>query len=144
MDPIVIKPPLLQWFCYHASLYECTAHYPVPPIMQLSRADQSAQRFYSMSAQIRKERKDYYDILEHKRVDGYYPLVELVLQCRLIVPGSQQRNTFQVLKSPVLEKHPAPSLTSVSNSHMNKTGRFWWKLNTSKWAKIAKTSPIRH
>ena len=32
--------------------------------MQLSRADESAQRFYSMSAQIRKERKDYYEILE--------------------------------------------------------------------------------
>jgi len=32
--------------------------------MQLARADGSSQRFYSMSAQIRKERKEYYDILE--------------------------------------------------------------------------------
>ncbi|HEX2628145.1 MAG TPA: DUF4172 domain-containing protein [Chitinophagaceae bacterium] len=32
--------------------------------MQLARADESNQRFYSMSAQIRKERKEYYDILE--------------------------------------------------------------------------------
>ncbi len=32
--------------------------------LQLSRSDESSQRFYSMSAQIRKERKDYYDILE--------------------------------------------------------------------------------
>jgi Fic family protein len=31
--------------------------------MQLSRADESSQRFYSMSAQIRKERKEYYNIL---------------------------------------------------------------------------------
>ncbi len=32
--------------------------------MQLARSDESKQRFYSMSAQIRKERNDYYDILE--------------------------------------------------------------------------------
>ena len=32
--------------------------------MQLARADGIAQRFYSMSAQIRIERKKYYDILE--------------------------------------------------------------------------------
>ncbi|MEO5998859.1 MAG: DUF4172 domain-containing protein, partial [Chitinophagaceae bacterium] len=32
--------------------------------MQLARVDKSVQRFYSMSAQIRKERNEYYDILE--------------------------------------------------------------------------------
>ena len=32
--------------------------------MQLARSDGSNQRFYSMSAQIRKERNAYYDILE--------------------------------------------------------------------------------
>jgi Fic family protein len=32
--------------------------------MQLARADESARRFYSMSTQIRQERKAYYDILE--------------------------------------------------------------------------------
>jgi Fic family protein len=32
---------------------------------QLARSENSAQRFYSMSAQIRQERNDYYDILEH-------------------------------------------------------------------------------
>ena len=31
---------------------------------QLARSDNSAQRFYSMSAQIRAERNDYYEILE--------------------------------------------------------------------------------
>ena len=30
----------------------------------LARSDNSPQRFYSMSAQIRQERNDYYDILE--------------------------------------------------------------------------------
>src|SRR5204863_7304729 len=32
--------------------------------MQLARADASRQRFYGMSAQIQKERNDYYDIME--------------------------------------------------------------------------------
>jgi hypothetical protein len=31
----------------------------------LARPEQSPQRFYSMSAQIRQERKEYYDLLEH-------------------------------------------------------------------------------
>src|SRR5258707_1020075 len=32
--------------------------------MKLARADQTSQRFYSMSAQIQLERKQYYDVLE--------------------------------------------------------------------------------
>jgi len=35
--------------------------------MQLARSEDSAQRFYSMSAQIREERKAYYEILEQTR-----------------------------------------------------------------------------
>src|SRR6202163_244225 len=31
----------------------------------LARSEKSSQRFYSMSAQIRQERKAYYDLLEH-------------------------------------------------------------------------------
>ena len=30
----------------------------------LTRADGSAQRFYSLSSQIQRERKDYYEVLE--------------------------------------------------------------------------------
>src|SRR5215469_5543500 len=32
--------------------------------MMLARSENSTQRFYSMSAQIRQEREDYYDFLE--------------------------------------------------------------------------------
>ena len=32
--------------------------------MSLARSEDSAQRFYSMSTQIRAERKAYYDVLE--------------------------------------------------------------------------------
>ena len=36
---------------------------------QLARSENSAQRFYSMSAQIRQERNAYYDILEATQKD---------------------------------------------------------------------------
>jgi len=36
--------------------------------MCLARSDGSAQRFYSMSSQILKERKGYYDVLEKTQV----------------------------------------------------------------------------
>lgn len=38
--------------------------------MSLDRLENSAQRFYSMSSQIREERKDYYDILESAQKAG--------------------------------------------------------------------------
>ena len=45
--------------------------------MILARADKSNQRFYSMSAQIRKERKGYYEILE-KTQKGKLYITELI------------------------------------------------------------------
>jgi Fic family protein len=51
--------------------------------LQLSRADETAQRFYSMSAQIRKERNAYYTILE-KTQQGSMDITEWMewfLQC---------------------------------------------------------------
>src|SRR3546814_3763135 len=38
--------------------------------MQLARSEQSPQRFYSMSSQIRQERKAYYDRLEAAQKGG--------------------------------------------------------------------------
>jgi len=50
---------------------------------QLARSENSAQRFYSMSAQIRHERNDYYDILEHtqKGTLDVTPWLEWFLGC---------------------------------------------------------------
>ena len=38
--------------------------------MLLARSEKSAQRFYSMSAQIQRERKEYYNVLEHCQKGG--------------------------------------------------------------------------
>src|SRR6185312_12158179 len=51
--------------------------------MALARSEQSTQRFYSMSAQIRQERADYYDILERtqKATMDITPWMDWFLQC---------------------------------------------------------------
>ncbi len=51
--------------------------------MALARSEQSAQRFYSMSAQIRIERKTYYDMLEKTQRGGLdiTPWLEWFLGC---------------------------------------------------------------
>jgi Fic family protein len=38
--------------------------------MALARSENTGQRFYSMSAQIRRERNDYYSTLEQTQKDG--------------------------------------------------------------------------
>jgi Fic family protein len=51
--------------------------------MSLARSEDSPQRFYSMSAQIRLERKEYYDLLEatQKRDLDITPWQEWFLGC---------------------------------------------------------------
>ena len=51
--------------------------------MALARSENSSQRFYSMSAQIRQERNAYYDILEHtqKGTMDVTPWMEWFLGC---------------------------------------------------------------
>ena len=51
--------------------------------LALARSEQSPQRFYSMSAQIRQERADYYDILERtqKATMDITPWMDWFLEC---------------------------------------------------------------
>src|SRR3989337_4394972 len=51
--------------------------------LTLARSEKTAQRFYSMSAQIREERKAYYDILEATQKGGLdiTPWLEWFLGC---------------------------------------------------------------
>jgi len=47
--------------------------------MALARADGSSHRFYSLSAQIQRERKDYYDALEFAQKSARHSMAGLVL-----------------------------------------------------------------
>lgn len=112
---------------------------------QLSRADQSAQRFYSMSAQIRKERKDYYDILESTQ-KGSMDITNWLswfLQCLdRSLEASSETLSGVLKKARFWEKHASTLINQRQQVMLNKLlDGFDGKLNTSKWAMITKTSP---
>jgi Fic family protein len=112
--------------------------------MQLARADESAQRFYSMSAQIRKDRKEYYEILESTQ-KGSMNITNWLgwfLQCLDRALEASSETLASVLKKASFwEKHASTSLNQRHRLMLNKLlNGFEGKLNTSKWAKITKTS----
>ena len=112
--------------------------------MQLCRADETAQRFYSMSAQIRKERSAYYDILESTQKGSMDITLWLTwfLQCLGRALEATDKTLAGVLKKARFwEKHAATILNERQHIMLNKLlDGFDGKLNTSKWAKITKTS----
>lgn len=111
----------------------------------LARADGIPQRFYSLSSQIQKERKKYYEILE-KTQKGDLDItkwLEWFLNCFL----NSLKASNEVL-SKVIFKHNFwnENATKVQNARqklmLNKLmDGFEGKLTSSKWAKIAKCSP---
>jgi Fic family protein len=112
--------------------------------LQLSRADQSAQRFYSMSSQIRTERKEYYDILEKTQkgsldVTGW---ISWFLTCLdRALTGTDSTLAVVMEKARFWEKHSTTQLNDRQRIMLNKLlDGFDGKLTSSKWAKIAKTS----
>ncbi len=113
--------------------------------MLLARSDGIPQRFYSMSSQIRKERKEYYNKLE-KTQKGNLDVtnwLDWFLNCLLNALGASN----QILAK-VIYKHRFwnKNATRIQNDRqkllLNKLLEgFIGKLTTSKWAKIAKCSP---
>jgi Fic family protein len=112
--------------------------------MQLARADETPRRFYSMSAQIRKERKEYYEILEttQKNSLDITRWILWFLQCLDRAIASTNETLRGVIrKARFWEKHAATILNERQRIMLNKLlDGFDGKLNTSKWAKITKTS----
>jgi len=112
--------------------------------MQLAKADGDQQRFYSMSAQIRLERKAYYDILE-KIQKGSLDITEWLLWFLKCLDNALSA-TDQVLKRVVSKtKFWDKNIQTVINERqrllINKLfDGFDGKLTSSKWAKIAKCS----
>lgn len=112
--------------------------------MQLGRADESTQRFYSMSAQIRVERNTYYSMLE-KTQKGNLDITEW-LKWFLVCYDRALSNTDQTLAK-VMQKAKYWENTATANINdrqrlmLNKLlDGFEGKLNSSKWAKITKCS----
>lgn len=118
--------------------------------IQLARADGSQERFYSMSAQIRLERNDYYDVLEkmqkniHSTKTGIDITVwlEWFLACLNRALDTTEDTLASVFKKARFwESYPVGSINERQRVMINKLfDGFEGKLTTSKWAKITKCS----
>jgi Fic family protein len=112
--------------------------------MLLAQSDNSTQRFYSMSAQIRLERKQYYEILE-KTQKGKLDITEWIkwfLKCLINSLKSTDIVLNRVLfKAEFWRKHSNTMINERQKKLLNKIlDGFEGKLTSSKWAKIGKCS----
>jgi Fic family protein len=113
--------------------------------MSLARSEQSPQRFYSMSAQIRLERNAYYDVLEatQKGDLDITPWIEWFLGCFDRAFDGAERTLGSVFaKEDFWKKHSAAPLNERQRDIVNRLlDGFEGKLTSSKWAVIEKCSP---
>ena len=112
--------------------------------MMLARSDKSIRRFYSMSAQIRIERKQYYKNLE-KTQKGSSDIAEWILwflQCLINAIHSTEGTLTKILyKAEFWKLHSNTIFNERQQKMLNKLlDGFDGKLTTSKWAKINKCS----
>ncbi|WP_263351054.1 Fic family protein [Acidicapsa acidisoli] len=112
--------------------------------MVLARSERSPQRFYSMSAQIRQERKAYYGILEATQ-KGNLDItnwLEWFLECLGRAFARAETTLEAVLrKARFWEKHAATAFNERQRKIVNQMlNGFEGKLTSSKWAKLAKCS----
>jgi Fic family protein len=113
--------------------------------MSLARSEDSSQRFYSMSAQIRLERKVYYDMLEATQKGGLdiTPWLEWFLGCLdRAFDGAENTLAAVFQKADFWKKHAAAKINQRQRDILNRLlDGFEGKLTSSKWALIEKCSP---
>lgn len=111
----------------------------------LARSENSPQRFYSMSAQIRRERKEYYDILE-KTQKGTLDIsewLEWFLGCLdRAIAGTESALATVFKKDQFWKRYDHIAFNERQRLILNKflDGDFEGKLTSSKWAKLTKCS----
>lgn len=113
--------------------------------MQLARADGVNRRFYSMSAQIKLKRKQYYEILEDTQ-KGDLDISDWLfwfLNCLRDALAATDVILEKVLaKAKYWDTHRNTPINERQRLLLNKLlDGFDGKLTSSKWAKIAKCSP---
>ena len=113
--------------------------------MILARSEHSAQRFYSMSAQIQRERNAYYDILEaSQRSDlNITAWLEWYLAClRRAINSSHEILDAVLTKANFWKRHEGEKFNERQRNLINRLlDGFDGTLTSSNWAKIAKCSP---
>ena len=112
--------------------------------LALARSERTAQRFYSMSAQIRRERNDYYDILERtqKGALDVTAWMEWFLDCfGRTIDGAQETVAAVLRKARFWETLSGTPVNERQRLMLNRLlDGFEGKLTTSKWAALAKCS----
>jgi Fic family protein len=113
--------------------------------MALARSEGSSQRFYSMSAQIRRERNGYYEILEttQKRDLDVTRWMQWFLACLdRAFDGAEQALAGVFQKAEFWNRNAAAALNARQRDILNRLlDGFEGKLTSSKWALIEKCSP---
>jgi Fic family protein len=110
----------------------------------LARSENSPQRFYSMSAQIRLERNDYYDILERTQKGSLdvTPWMEWFLGCLgRAFDGTEVTLAGVLRKAQFWETHARVAVNDRQRDIINLLlDGFEGKLTTTKWAQLEKCS----
>lgn len=112
--------------------------------MALAHAEHSTHRFYSLSAQIQRERKDYYALLELTQKGDLEVTAWLVwfLECLLrAVQGSDETLSAVLNKASFWKRWASTAMNERQIKLLNRLlDGFDGKLTSSKWASIAKCS----
>lgn len=113
--------------------------------MALARAEGSAQRYYSLSAQIQRERKQYYEQLEatqHGTLD-VTPWLDWFLACLLrAVQGADALLAGMLDKAQFWQRWAGTPLNARQTLVLNRVlDGMEGQLTNAKWAAIAKCSP---
>jgi Fic family protein len=112
--------------------------------MALARSEGSPHRFYSLSAQIRQERADYYRMLEQTQQGSLdiTPWMTWFLECLTrAIAGAQTALSGVIGKARYWEKLRGVTLNERQRLMIDRLLHgFEGKLTTSKWAALAKCS----
>lgn len=112
--------------------------------MSLARADGSKERFYSMSLQIEKERKSYYDYLEEQQRSDLdvTKWLEWFFDCLdRAIGGAEEMLASVLYKAKLWEKINQQPVNERQQRIINRMlNGFEGYMNTSKYAKMAKCS----
>lgn len=112
--------------------------------MALARSENRSERFYSMSAQIRQERNDYYEVLEQTQkgslnitrwMEWFFGCLERAIRgADSIISAVERRGRFwESIANLKLNQRQQSVLNLLLDD-------FEGKLTTSKWAKLTKCS----
>ncbi len=112
--------------------------------LALAQSERSSQRFYSMSWQIQRERKEYYRVLEtcQKGPLDITPWIDWYLNClKHAIAASEQTLKTVLAKANFWKTHAGESFNARQQAIINRLlDGFEGKLTSTKWAKLTKCS----